>query len=85
MADFAVVTLLFVRCDRHSHWTEPVATLLHPAAFACASSLPGCSAGDSVGPVLGAIIYDRSGLQAVFVLLTAINALPLLLVLPVWT
>jgi hypothetical protein len=48
----------------------------------------GCSAGDSVGPVLGAVVFDKGGLQATFVLQTAINALPLLLallVLPAWS
>jgi hypothetical protein len=48
----------------------------------------GCSAGDSVGPVLGVVVCDKGGLQATFVLQTAINALPLLLallVLPAWS
>ncbi|KAF6263549.1 hypothetical protein COO60DRAFT_1698779 [Scenedesmus sp. NREL 46B-D3] len=47
----------------------------------------GCSAGDSVGGVLGAVVFDQGGLQAAFVLQTAVNALPLLLallVLPAW-
>lgn len=48
----------------------------------------GCSAGDSVGPVLGAIVFDRAGgLQATYILQTAINVLALavaLAVLLVW-
>jgi hypothetical protein len=56
----------------------------------CAWFIPcaGCSAGDSIGPVLGAVVFDRGGgLRAAFFLQTAINAVPLLLaslVIPVW-
>jgi hypothetical protein len=48
----------------------------------------GCSAGDSLGPVLGAVAFDRGGgLTAAYLLQTAVNALPLLmalLVVPLW-
>jgi hypothetical protein len=53
-----------------------------------ALGIAGCSAGDSLGPVLGAVAFDKGGgLQAAFLLQPAVNAVPLLLALlliPLW-
>uniref|UniRef100_A0A383WCM1 Major facilitator superfamily (MFS) profile domain-containing protein n=1 Tax=Tetradesmus obliquus TaxID=3088 RepID=A0A383WCM1_TETOB len=57
-------------------------------ALGIAALSAGCSAGDSLGPVLGAVAFDRGGgLPAAFLLQTAVNAVPLLLallVVPLW-
>jgi hypothetical protein len=61
---------------------------MHCIAAATCCCAAGSSAGDSIGPVLGAVVYDRGGgLQAAFLLQTAINTAALLmalLVVPVW-
>ncbi|WIA33830.1 hypothetical protein OEZ86_006939 [Tetradesmus obliquus] len=57
-------------------------------ALGIAAFSAGCSAGDSLGPVLGAVAFDRGGgLPAAFLMQTAVNAVPLLLallVVPLW-